>query len=78
MSKERAGGKFFLGKGGLVGWQSKQLLDIVYNFSLRRAVDGILIIFTRILTIDRCYYFFHGIFLVSLCFDLDFIARSFA
>lgn len=42
-------------------------------FPLRRVVDVILIFFTRILTIDRCYSCFHKIFLISLCFDFDFI-----
>lgn len=43
----------------------------LYIFSLRRAVGGILI-FSRILTIDRCYFFF--LLSVSLCYDLDLIA----
>lgn len=58
----------FGGEGGVA--KSKITGYSLYIFfSLRRAVDGILI-FSRILTIDRCYYFF----LVSLCYDLDLIA----
>lgn len=53
------GGRKSLFGGGGGAWQSQKSQDIVnvYFFSLRRAVDGILI-FSRILTIDRCYFFF--------------------
>lgn len=42
--KERAGGNFFWGGGGL-GKANNYRISFVYFFSLRRAVDGMLIFF---------------------------------
>lgn len=76
LSKERWSGFLFFGWG--LAKKTISGYSLFIYFPLRRAVDGILIFFTRILTIDRCYPFFHENFLSSLCFDLDFIDRSLA
>lgn len=54
----------FGGEGGVAKPKITRYSLYIF-FSLRRAVDGILV-FSRILTIDRCYFFFFSFHSVTI------------